>query len=212
MKFKTPTSFAVVGGTMSGKTHWVWNLLKSPEMFEVRPSKIVYCYLEDQSVVDDMQASLSHFVTHRGLPTREEIREWCRDSPHTVVILDDMIHLATKSPDALHLFQTMVSHGNVTAFLLSQNLYPPGVYAKSILLNCQHVVLFKNARDNRQIITFGSQVFTGRSRFWMDAYAKAVRRPYGYILVDLTNHCPEDRRLRSDVLPEEGETVVYLPQ
>lgn len=58
------------------------------------------------------------------------------DSPHTVVILDDMIHLATKSPDALHFFQTMVPHGNVTAFLLSQNLYPPGVYAKSILLNC----------------------------------------------------------------------------
>jgi hypothetical protein len=64
MKFKTPTSFAVVGGTMSGKTHWVWNLLKCPEMFEVPPSKIVYCYLEDQPVVDDMQATLSHFATH----------------------------------------------------------------------------------------------------------------------------------------------------
>lgn len=123
-----------------------------------------------------------------------------------------MIHLVTKSPDALHLFQTMVSHANITAFLLSQNLYPPGVYAMSILLNCQHVVLFKNVRDNRQIITFGSQVFTGRSKFWMDAYARAVRRPYGYILVDLTNHCPEDRRLRTNVLPKEGETVVYLPQ
>lgn len=211
MKFKSPTSFAVVGGTMCGKTHWVWNLLKSPESFEVPPSKIVYCYLEDQPVVENMQATLPGFTTYRGLPSREEVRDWCVDSPHTVVILDDIIHLATKSPDALHLFQTMVSHGNVTAFLLSQNLYPPGVYAKSILLNCQHVVLFKNVRDNRQIITFGSQVFTGRSKFWMDAYAKAVRRPYGYILVDLTNACPEDRRMRTNVLPEEGETVVYLP-
>lgn len=211
MKFKTPTSFAVVGGTMCGKTHWVWNLLKSPESFEVPPSKIVYCYLEDQPVVENMQATLPDFTTYRGLPSREEVRDWCVDSPHTVVILDDMIHLATKSPDALHLFQTMVSHGNVTAFLLSQNLYPPEVYAKSILLNCQHVVLFKNVRDNRQIITFGSQVFTGRSKFWMDAYAKAVRRPYGYILVDLTNACPEDRRMCTNVLPEEGETVVYLP-
>lgn len=213
MKFKTPTSFAVIGGTMSGKTHWVWNLLKaSSECFEVPPDKIVYCYLEDQPVVNDMQATLSEFTTYRGLPTREEIREWSQDSTHTVLILDDMIHLVTKSPDALHLFQTMVSHANITAFLLSQNLYPPGVYAKSILLNCQHVVLFKNVRDNRQIITFGSQVFTGRSKFWMDAYARAVRRPYGYVLVDLTNHCPEDRRLRTNVLPKEGETVVYLPQ
>lgn len=189
MQFKTPTSFAVVGGTMSGKTHFVWNLLKhGRELFDVPPKKIVYCYLEDQGVV-----------------------EWSTDSPHTVVVLDDMIHLVTKSADALHLFQTMVSHANVTAFLLSQNLYPPGVYAKSILLNCQHVVLFKNVRDNRQIITFGSQVFTGRSKFWMDAYAKAVRRPYGYILVDLTNLCPEERRLRTNILPEEGDTIIFQP-
>lgn len=189
MKFKTPTPFAVIGGTMSGKTQWVWNLLKgASESFEVTPNKIVY--LEDQPVVNDMQATLPEFTTYRGLPTREEIREWALDSTHTVMILDDMIHLVTKSPDALHLFQTMVSHANITTFLLSQNLYPPGVYAKGILLNCQHVVLFKNVRDNRQIVTFGSQVFTGRSKFWMDAWA--VRRPYGYILVDLTHHYPED--------------------
>lgn len=63
--------------------------------------------------------------------------------------------------------------------------------------------------DNRHIITFGSQVFTGRSKFRMDAYTKAVRRPYGYILIDLTNNCQKDRRLRTNVLPEEGDTVVY---
>ena len=136
-------------------------------MFDVPPSKIVYCYLEDQPVVDDMQ----RFTTYRGLPTRGELRDWCEESPHTGVVLDDMIHLVTKSPDASHLFQTVVSHSNLTAFLLSQNLYPQGVHAKSILLNCQHVVLFKNVRDNRQIINFGSQVFTGRSKFWTDAYA-----------------------------------------
>lgn len=212
MQFKTPTSFAVVGGTMSGKTHFVWNLLKhGRELFDVPPKKIVYCYLEDQGVVEDMESTLPNFSTYRGLPSREELREWSTDSPHTVVVLDDMIHLVTKSADALHLFQTMVSHPNVTAFLLSQNLYPPGIYAKSILLNCQHVVLFKNVRDNRQIITFGSQVFTGRSKFWMDAYAKAVQRPYGYILVDLTNLCPEERRLRTNILPEEGDTIIFQP-
>lgn len=181
-------------------------------MFDVPPSKIIYCYMEDQPIVDEMKSTLSDFDTYRGLPSREEIKEWSEDSPHTVIILDDMIHLVTKSTDALHLFQTMVSHSKLTAFLLSQNLYPPRIYAKSILLNCQNVILFKNVRDNRQIITFGSQVFTGRSKFWMDAYAKAVSRPYGYILIDLTNHCPEERRLRTNVLPHEGETIVYRPK
>lgn len=146
MQFKTPTSFAVVGGTMSGKTHFVWNLLKhGRELFDVPPKKIVYCYLEDQGVVEDMESTLPNFSTYRGLPSREELREWSTDSPHTVVVLDDMIYLVTKSADALHLFQTMVSRANVTAFLLSQNLYHPGVYAKRILLICQHVVLFKSS-------------------------------------------------------------------
>ena len=58
---------------MCGKTHWVWNLLKNSETFDVPPSKIVYCYLEDQPVVEEMQATLPEFITYRGLPTREEI-------------------------------------------------------------------------------------------------------------------------------------------
>ena len=65
--FKTPTSFAVIGGTMSGKTHVVWNILKHGSvMFDKEPSKIVYCYLEDQPIVDEMESTLSHFSTHRG--------------------------------------------------------------------------------------------------------------------------------------------------
>lgn len=137
--------------------------------------------MEDQTIVDEMKQTLSDFDTYRGLPSREEIKEWSEDSPHTFIILDDMINLVTKSNDALHLFQTMVSHFKLTAFLLPQNLYSPGIYAKSILLNYQNVILFKNVRDNRQIIIFGSQVFTGRSKFWMDAYVKVVSRLHGYI-------------------------------
>ena len=91
------------------------------EMFDVRPTKIIYCYLEDQPVVDDMQKTLPDCTTYRGLPTRGELRDWCEESPHTVVVLDDKIHLVTKSSDALHLFQTMVSHSNLTYFLLSLN-------------------------------------------------------------------------------------------
>lgn len=94
------------------------------------------------------------------------------------------------------------------SFSIVSKSIPPGVYAKSILPSCQCVNLFMNVRDNRHI-TFGSQVFTGQSKFWMYAYAKAVSRPYGYILVHLTNHCPKERHLRTHVLSDEGETRVY---
>lgn len=45
-------------------------------------------------------------------------------SPQTVIIIDDMIQLVASKIDALHIFQIMASHSKLTAFLLSQNLYP----------------------------------------------------------------------------------------
>lgn len=66
--------------------------------------------------VDVIKVEGLELSPYRGLPTRGELRDWCEESPQTVVVLDDMIHLVTKSPDALHLFQTMVSHSNLTAF------------------------------------------------------------------------------------------------
>lgn len=94
-------------------------------MFDAPPpprSKIIYCYLEDQPTVDDMKSTLSYFDTYRGLPNRGETKEWSGDFRHTVIILDDMIHLVTKSDDALHLFQTVVSQFKLTAFCVSKSL------------------------------------------------------------------------------------------
>lgn len=96
---------------MSGKKHFVWKLLEYVNgMFDAPPrSKIIYCYMEDQPTVDDMKSTLSYFDTYRGLPNRGETKEWSGDFRHTVIILDDMIHLVTKSDDALHLFHCGVT-------------------------------------------------------------------------------------------------------
>lgn len=134
------------------KTHFVWKLYKrGSEMFDFPPDKIIYCFMEDQPKVEDIRSTLSHFETYKGLPRCEEIKEWSVKSPQTVIILDDMILLVAAEIDALHIFQIMVPHSNLTAFLLSQNLYPRDVYAKSILPSCQCVNLFMNVRDNRHI-------------------------------------------------------------
>lgn len=89
-----------------------------------RRTNKMYCFIEDQPIVEDMKSTLSHFETYKGLPRSEEFKEWSVKSTQTVIILDDMIHLVAINIDALHLFQIKVSHSKLTAFLLSQNLYP----------------------------------------------------------------------------------------
>lgn len=77
MHFKTPTSIVVIGGTMSGKTHLVWKILQNASiLFDVAPTKIVYCYLEEQPIVDEMESTLKNFTKFRGYPSKENIREW----------------------------------------------------------------------------------------------------------------------------------------
>ena len=45
VKFQSPSIWIMSGMTGSGKTTWLYNLLKSKDaMFEEPPKKIIYCY------------------------------------------------------------------------------------------------------------------------------------------------------------------------
>ena len=65
----------IVGPTMSGKTRFMYEVLRNAGgMFEVPPEKIVYAYAEYQPLFDDMEEKLPHLVLHQGLPTGVERR------------------------------------------------------------------------------------------------------------------------------------------
>lgn len=70
--------------------------------------------------------------------------------------------------------------------MLSQNLYPPGKYARTIFLNCLNVIFFKkNYHNSRQIISFGSQILPGDVPFFKAAFEAATRPNIGYLHVYL---------------------------
>jgi hypothetical protein len=78
--------------------------------------------------------------------------------------------------------------------MLSQNLYPPGKYTRTISLNYY--------RDSRQVITFGSQILPGHV-----TYFEAATRPnFGYLHVCLEPKQDKEYQLRSNILP--GEDMV----
>ena len=67
------------------------------------------------------------------------------------------------------------------------------------------MVLFKNPRNKLQVLTLAKQMYPGRTDFFLKQYEEAVRRPYGYLLIDLKTTTHDDCRLRTNVLPgEEG--------
>jgi len=212
LPFNSPTTILVSGATMSGKTTTTYDILKHVSgMFKIPPTRIVYAYGEYQPLFEEMEKNVTGLILHEELPTKEQIEEWSGDSSHTVLILDDLLNKVTKSEDALFLFCVTAHHRRVTVLFLTQNLYMPGKYARSISLNSHYVILFRNVRDARQVITFGSQVFPGKTSYFKDAYEKATSIPYGYLLVDMSPSTPDKYRLRTKILSGQ-DTTVFVPK
>ena len=66
-------------------------------------------------------------------------------------------------------------------------------------------MLFKNPRDKLQILTLAKQMYPGQTDFFLNEYEEAVKRPFGYLLIDLKTTTQDNCRLRTNVLPiEEG--------
>ena len=84
-----------------------------------------------------------------------------------------------------------------------QNLFHQGKGSRSISLNSHYLVLFKNPRDKLQILTLAKQMYPGQTDFFLNQYEEAVKRPFGYLLIDLKTTTQDNCRLRTNVLPSE---------
>lgn len=211
LPFSTPTTILICGSTQSGKTYFTKLLLQNAKgMFTKPVQKIIYAYSEYQNIFDDMKTTNPGIIFHQGLPSKEDIDQYTEDIGHTVLVLDDLMLKIVQSEDCVHLFTVTSHHRNVSLIFLTQNLYPPGKYSRTISLNCLNVILFKNYRDSRQVITFGSQIVPGKSSFFKSAYELATRENYGYLHVCLEPTQNKSYQLRTHILPNE-DMIIYQP-
>ena len=96
-------------------------------------------------------------------------------------------------------------HRNLSMIYIVQNLFHQGKGSRSISLNSHYLVLFKNPRDKLHILTLAKQMYAGQTDFVLNQYEEAVKRPFGYLLIDLKTTTQDNCRLRTNVLPtEEG--------
>ena len=64
-------------------------------------------------------------------------------------------------------------------------------------------MLFKNPRDKLQILTLAKQIYPGQTELFLHQYEEAVKRPFGYLLIDLKTTTQDNCRLRTNVLSSE---------
>jgi len=211
--FKSPTTIICSGQTMSGKSFWTSKLMKNASiMFEQTPVEILYVYGMWQPLFDDMKREIKNIEFRDTLPSKQDLIDWCgEDGQHRVVLLDDCMKDVNESGEMMQLFTIYSHHLNITTYFITQSLFPQGKHSRVISTNAHYLILFNNKRDSLSIRTLAKQMMPVQTGYFMDAFKKSTSKKYGYLLCDLHPKSNDLIKLRTNIFPDEEETV-YVPR
>lgn len=202
--FKQPFTSIVAGPTSCGKSSWINELLNNQRKIIPRPKKIFWCYSEWQPLyetIDDVE-----FV--KGLLDFDELDKTVQN----LVIIDDLMD--EKDERLTNLFTKGSHHRNISVIYITQNIFEQHKDSRTISLNAQYMIAFKNPRDPSQINHLAKQMFPANSGYMLDAFLKATSVPHGYLFIDLTQGTPDAYRLRTSIFGRPGcpfkSEVVYV--
>ena len=156
-------------------------------MIDPPPEQVTWYYGQWQSAYENLD--IPKLRLEEGLP-----KSFDTGKRH-VVVLDDL--MAETDGRVTQLFTKKSHHSNTSVIYLVQNLFPKHKESRTISLNAQYMVVFKNPRDASQVTHLAKQMYPGRVNFVQEAFKDAMNVPYGYLLVDLKQDTPEDLRLRT---------------
>jgi len=191
----------VVSPSGSGKTVFTTKLLvDNLHLFETPPKHIYYCYGTWQ---DGFKLVKEYGVKfHHGIPDSDLLPIWFPKGG--LRVLDDLMEEGGNDKRVLDLFTKDSHHRNITVIYLSQDMFPPGKFSKSISRNAHYIVGFKNPRDQLGMRNLLLQAFPSRWQDVQDTFRKVTDRPFGYLLLDLHPKSRDDQRILSHLLKEEG--------
>ena len=139
----------------------------------------------------------------RGIPANLE-QDWYFDpNINNLFVIDDQLLEASNNNQIMNLFTKGSHHRNLSVMYLLQNVFHKGNINRTVNLNCHYLVLFENPRDKMQIITMAKQMSSRNTQPFLLTYEDAVKRPYGYLFVDLRPSTLDQCRLRKNALPGE---------
>lgn len=202
----------ILGPTNVGKSTFVFELLKHANgAFAQPPQAIFYCYSIDQDLFAEMKMSIPNITFHEGLPTRTQLEAWHMEEPREkVLVIDDLMIESAQSKSVVDIYCKYAHHMKYWCLITCQNAFCPGREWRTISLQTQYFFLFKNERNKLQVQILGRQIFPDQSRYFADAYSKATKEKYSYLLIDINPHSDPKYKLRTNILP--GQTMtVYLP-
>ncbi len=214
--FFHPTSFIVTGSSQSGKTTWVYNLLKNKrDLFKPNIPVTLLFYKTWQDKYDLMKAEglVQYFI--EGLPEQEDFISQITQYKNTggcLCFFDDLgDEIKTGRINFVQLFTVFSHHLKASVILLVHYLFEK--HLRQISLNTQHFIFTESPRDSSQIASLGRQSFPNTGSFLADSYRHALeQRKFAYITVSLDPGRIKQLRVVTNIFKKEKPIRVYIPK
>lgn len=201
--FAHPFTCIVSGPSKSGKTMLVLSILKDlPRYVDTPIEKIIFCYSEFQDAFDKLRG----IEFHKGIVDTDSYDA----NQSKLVIIDDMMDECLDSKVVSDLFTKGSHHKNLSVIFMTQNIFAKGKFSRTISLNSQYLILFKNPRDQAQIRHLAQQMYPGKFKFLVEAYNDATEKAHGYLFIDNHQATENDIRIQSNILGT--ARIVYVPK
>ncbi|CAG2214066.1 unnamed protein product [Mytilus edulis] len=195
-----PFTMMLAGPTGSGKTFWMKTLLeRARTMITPSPERIIWCYKRWQPLFSEMQQNIKNILFVQGLPENLNDDSFIDSRFSSLIILDDLMRDATNSKDVCELFVEGSHHRNLSVACIMQNAFSKGKESRTMSINSQYIVLFKNPRDQVGPAIFARQMYPNNPKKFMNKYREGTQRPYGSLFIDLKQNTPEDDRLKINI-------------
>lgn len=196
-RLKHPSTCIVAGPSRSGKTYLVRQMIKK-NIYDCKIGKIRWCYRYPSPwFLEEPNIEFIH-----GLPENFESGD--------LIVIDDLMNRLNEK--IAEIFTGASHHCDVSVILILQNIFPKVKVMRDISLNTHYMIIFKITRDMSQINCLGRQLYPTQSKYFLDAYIKATRGLYHYLLIDLHPQTSHLFRLRDNLFPtRRGIYWIYAP-
>jgi hypothetical protein len=155
-------------------------------------------YKRWQPLYTVIQGSVTPRVEFRqGIPVDLEDDDFFDPSVPNLLVIDDLFAESGKDKRITDLFTEGSHHRSLSVIAINQNLF--GNKDPTQRRNCHYLVLFRNPVDCQTIMTLARQMYPGHSDILMNAFTRATKHPYGYLMVDLKPFTPETQRLKAEL-------------
>ena len=197
-----PSHALFVGATQSGKTRLCLHLLSNPELFNPKPTRILFHYDQYQDSYMDAKNKLKklniELLLYKGC-SGIELDAIDKKPGQTILFIDDFSE-ETSSSKEISRIATNGRHKNISLWLVWHSLFSSNSASRTITQNMSLIFCLPSPRLESQLGTFGNQL--GMKIALINAYRKCTANrdeKYPYLLIDLSPSKPSIFRLRSNV-------------